>query len=148
LADVTEPHDACLVERDLPAPKDGAVEIAGNERHITGEIVEMEKVGWLRHRTRRVGQFRCATVPGHIDAEQISADLADGVLTVRAPTSGSTAQNSQPRRARAGPTVNGPPQRGGRRPDAGAGWSVRRSRRPFGPAEDTGPLVIAPRQQT
>jgi HSP20 family protein len=40
----------------------------------------------LRHRTRRVGRFAYrTTLPGDIDADRISADLADGVLTVRVP---------------------------------------------------------------
>ena len=54
-----------------------------------------EKVGWLRHRTRRVGQFAYRTLlPGHIDTEHITADLADGVLTVHVPKAGT----AKPRR--------------------------------------------------
>ena len=88
LADVTETDDAYLVEIDLPGVnrKDVTVEIAGTELRITGEIVEKEKVGWLRHRTRRVGQFAYRTLlPGDIDTQHITADLADGVLSVRVP---------------------------------------------------------------
>ena len=60
--------------------------IAGTELRVSGEIVEGEKVGWLRHRTRRVGQFAYRTLlPPDIDTDQISADLADGVLSVRVP---------------------------------------------------------------
>ena len=97
LADVTETDDAYLVEIDLPGVrrKDIAVEIAGTELGITGEIVEREKIGWLRHRTRRIGRFAYRTVlPGDIDAENVSADLADGVLTVRVPKS----EAAKPRR--------------------------------------------------
>lgn len=88
LADVTETDDAYLVEIDLPGVdrKDLTVEVAGDQLRVTGEIVEKEKVGWLRHRTRRVGQFTYQTLlPGGIDTEHISADLADGVLSVRVP---------------------------------------------------------------
>ena len=88
LADVTETDDAYLVEIDLPGVKrkDVTVEIAGTELRITGEIVEKERVGWLRHRTRRVGQFAYRTLlPGDIDTQHITADLADGVLRVRVP---------------------------------------------------------------
>jgi len=88
LADVTETDDAYLVEIDLPGVdrKDLTVEVAGDQLRVSGEVVEKEKVGWLRHRTRRVGQFTYQTLlPGGIDAEHISADLADGVLSVRVP---------------------------------------------------------------
>ena len=88
LADVTETDDAYLVEIDLPGVdrKDLSVEVAAGELRIGGEIVEKERVGWLRHRTRRVGRFAYrTTLPGDIDADRISADLAGGVLTVRVP---------------------------------------------------------------
>ena len=88
LADVTETDDAYLVEIDLPGVdrKNLSVEVAAGELRVSGEIVEKEKVGWLRHRTRRVGQFAYRTLlPADIDTDHISADLADGVLTVRVP---------------------------------------------------------------
>jgi HSP20 family protein len=88
LADVSETDDAYLVEIELPGVdrKDLSVEVAANELRIGGEIVEKERVGWLRHRTRRVGRFAYrTTLPGDIDGDRISADLADGVLTVRVP---------------------------------------------------------------
>ena len=97
LADVTETDDAYLVEIDLPGVdrKDLTVEVAGDQLRVSGEIVEKEKLGWLRHRSRRVGQFSYQTLlPGGIDAEHISADLADGVLSVRAPKS----ETAKPRR--------------------------------------------------
>ncbi|MFI7542374.1 Hsp20/alpha crystallin family protein [Actinoplanes sp. NPDC049599] len=88
LADVTETDDAYLVEIEVPGVhrKDLTVEVAGGELRVSGEIVEKEKVGWLRHRTRRAGRFAFrTTLLGDISSEHISADLADGVLTVRAP---------------------------------------------------------------
>jgi HSP20 family protein len=97
LADVTESDDAYLVEIEVPGVdrKNLTVEIAGGELRVEGEIVEKEKVGWLRHRTRRVGQFAYRTaLPADIDADHISADLADGVLTVRVPKT----EQAKPRR--------------------------------------------------
>lgn len=88
LADVTETDDAYLVEIDVPGVdrRNLTVEVTGTALRVHGEIVEKEKVGWLRHRTRRVGQFSYHTqLPGDIDADYIKADLADGVLTVRIP---------------------------------------------------------------
>jgi HSP20 family protein len=88
LADVTETDDAYLLEIDLPGVdrKNLTVEVTGTGLRVYGEIVEKEKVGWLRHRTRRVGHFSYHTqLPSDIDADHISADLADGVLTIRVP---------------------------------------------------------------
>jgi HSP20 family protein len=88
LADLTETDDAYLVEIDVPGVdrKNLTVEVTGTGLRVHGEIVEKEKVGWLRHRSRRVGRFSYHTqLPGDIDADHISADLTDGVLTVRVP---------------------------------------------------------------
>lgn len=87
-ADITETDDAYLVELDLPGVRrrDLTVEVTGAELRVDGELVEKEKAGWLRHRTRRVGRFAYrATLPRDIDTGHVSADLAGGVLTVRAP---------------------------------------------------------------
>lgn len=60
-----------------------------------GEIEEKERTGVLRHRTRRTGRFDCrVTLPQDTDEEHISAELADGVLTVTVPK----AQKAKPRR--------------------------------------------------
>ena len=88
LADITETDDAYLAEIEVPGVhrKDLTVEVTGGELRVSGEIVEKQKVGWLRHRTRHVGHFAYrTTLPSDIDADYISADLADGVLTVRMP---------------------------------------------------------------
>ncbi len=88
LADVTESDDAWLFEIELPGLKrdDITIEATGNELSITGEYKEKERVGMLRRRTRRVGRFEFrATLPSDVDVEHISADLADGVLSVRVP---------------------------------------------------------------
>lgn len=64
------------------------VETTGTELRITGELKERERTGWLRSRTRRVGHFEYrTTLPQEIDVDGISAELADGVLTVRVPKS-------------------------------------------------------------
>ncbi|HLT82631.1 MAG TPA: Hsp20 family protein, partial [Phototrophicaceae bacterium] len=47
------------------------------------ELKERERVGVLRHRTRRTGEFDYRmTLPGDADPEQVTATLADGVLRV------------------------------------------------------------------
>ena len=88
LADLTETDEAYVGEIEVPGVnrKDLTVEVAGTELRVTGEFVEKEKIGWLRHRTRRIGQFAYrTTLRGDIDTEHITANLAQGVLTVQVP---------------------------------------------------------------
>jgi len=55
---------------------------------VHGEIKERERVGILRRRTRRTGQFDYRVrLPGDVDEEGIEASLEGGVLTVRVPKS-------------------------------------------------------------
>jgi HSP20 family protein len=71
------------VQRD-----DVDIELVGNELAITGELKEKERTGVVRRRTRRTGRFDYrVTLPEQVDAEQIEASLADGVLSVRVPKS-------------------------------------------------------------
>jgi HSP20 family protein len=79
-----EADDAYLVRAELPGMKrdDIDVEVSGNELRITGEVKE-ETEGKTR---RRHGKFAYrASLPTDADPEQISAQLTDGVLTVRVP---------------------------------------------------------------
>jgi HSP20 family protein len=90
LVDIEETDDAYVVEAELPGVKrdDVNIELVGNELAITGEIRERERKGTLRRRTRRTGRFDYrVSLPDHVDPEKIEANLADGVLTVRAPKS-------------------------------------------------------------
>jgi HSP20 family protein len=89
LADVSESEGAYVVEVDLPGVRseDITAEIADNELVITGEYKERERVGAARSRMRRVGRFEYRTVLPDVNADNISADLAEGVLTVRVPKS-------------------------------------------------------------
>ncbi|MEU3253738.1 Hsp20/alpha crystallin family protein [Streptomyces sp. NPDC006997] len=88
LADVVDTEDAYLVELELPgvAKDQITVEVGEGELDIHGEIREKEHTGVVRKQTRRIGQFDYrTTLPPNSDTEHISADLADGVLTVRVP---------------------------------------------------------------
>lgn len=88
MADLSETDEAYLVEVDLPGIKsdDLDVEISERELHITGELKEREREGVLRHGTRRTGRFEYrALLPGEVKAENVSATLADGVLSVTVP---------------------------------------------------------------
>ena len=88
LADITETDDAWIIEADLPGVDADHVnvELRDSELAIWGELVEREREGVLRRRTRRVGQFDYrVTLPGQADPDQVEATLHDGVLTVRVP---------------------------------------------------------------
>jgi HSP20 family protein len=90
LADIEETDDAYVIEMELPGVKDDDVDIEVNGRELTvsGEIKEKERTGILRRRTRKVGEFHYAvTLPMEIDEENVSADLDNGVLTIRVPKS-------------------------------------------------------------
>ncbi|HEY2077143.1 MAG TPA: Hsp20/alpha crystallin family protein [Streptosporangiaceae bacterium] len=88
-ADLTETDDSYLVHVELPGvQKDQLnVEVFDRELRIDGEISEQSD--GRRHRSsRRTGRFESRTVfPGDIKASGVSAELADGVLTVTVPKS-------------------------------------------------------------
>ncbi len=97
LADISETESDYIVEVDLPGIKqdDVQVEVLGNELAITGDVTERERVGWFRHRTRRTGHFEYhATLPRDVDADNVEASMAEGVLMVRIPK----AESAKPRR--------------------------------------------------
>jgi HSP20 family protein len=86
--DIEETDDAWIIEAEVPGvnKKDVNVEVRDNEIVITGEIKQRERKGIIRRRTRRVGEFEFrATFPGDADADDIKADVDDGLLTVRVP---------------------------------------------------------------
>ncbi|MCW2531133.1 MAG: heat shock protein Hsp20 [Blastococcus sp.] len=90
LADVEETDDAYTIEMELPGVKqdDVDIEVNGRELTVSGEVKEKERAGILRRRTRKVGEFSYSvTLPMEIDAENVSAGLDGGILTIRVPKS-------------------------------------------------------------
>ncbi|MFJ2720193.1 Hsp20/alpha crystallin family protein [Streptomyces sp. NPDC087437] len=88
LADLSETDEAYKIECELPGIKreDIDVEVGGRELHITGELKEREREGVLRRGTRRTGRFEYrALLPTEVKAENVHANLADGILTVTVP---------------------------------------------------------------
>ncbi|MEU0440568.1 MULTISPECIES: Hsp20/alpha crystallin family protein [unclassified Streptomyces] len=87
-ADVVDADNAYLVELELPGvDKDQiTVEVSDGRLDVHGEIKDKEHDGVLRRHTRRVGRFDYrTTLPPNADTEHVSAELTNGVLTVRVP---------------------------------------------------------------
>ncbi|RXS87156.1 Hsp20/alpha crystallin family protein [Streptomyces sp. TM32] len=93
LADMHETDDAYIIEAELPGVKreDIDVEVSGQGLHISGEYRQSEREGVLRRTTRRTGSFEYrALLPADVKAEEVTASLADGVLTVTVPKTQAT----------------------------------------------------------
>ncbi|MFB8754576.1 Hsp20/alpha crystallin family protein [Streptomyces nigra] len=91
LADVEDTEDAYLVELELPGVEKEqiTVEVTDGELDVHGEIKERERTGVVRRQARHIGQFDYrTTLPPNADTEHVSADLTNGVLTVRVPKTG------------------------------------------------------------
>jgi HSP20 family protein len=92
LAEVSETDDTYLVHVELPGIRKDQVDVqlADRELVISGDIKESEN-GRRRRSSRRTGRFEYRTyLPGDVKADQVSAQLADGVLTVTVPKSEAT----------------------------------------------------------
>jgi HSP20 family protein len=88
LADVSETDDAYAVEVDVPGVRKDQVNIQLQDRElvITGEIPESGQKGRRHRRSRRTGRFEFRTyLPGDVNADEVNAQLSDGVLTVTIP---------------------------------------------------------------
>ena len=89
LADLSETDDAYVVQVDLPGVHKDQVQVQLQDREliITGEVAESQR--GRRHRSsRRTGRFEFRTyLPGDVEADAVTAQLSDGVLTVTVPKS-------------------------------------------------------------
>ncbi len=88
--DIREEDDAFLVDVDVPglAAEDVNVDVEKNVLTIRGErkVEKEENEGTYRRVERQYGSFsRSFTLPETVDADDISADLKDGVLALRLP---------------------------------------------------------------
>jgi HSP20 family protein len=89
-ADLSETDDAYMVRVELPgAHKDQVnVQLQDRELVIDGEITESENGGRRHRSSRRTGRFEFRTyLPGDVNADAVTAQLSDGVLTVTVPKS-------------------------------------------------------------
>ena len=102
LADLSETDDAYVVKAELPSVHKDQVNVQLQDREliINGEVPEPEDGksdgngdgngdGSRRHHSsRRTGRFELRTyLPGEVNADAITAQLSDGVLTVTVPKS-------------------------------------------------------------
>ena len=91
LADLSETDDAYVVRAELPGVHKDQVNIRLQDRElvISGEVAEPEDGNGHRrrhHSSRRTGQFELRTyLPGDVNADAVTAQLSDGVLTVTVP---------------------------------------------------------------
>jgi HSP20 family protein len=88
--DVKETKDAYVIQADLPGVKDEALEVSlsGNLLTISGKREEEHREEGESYYAmeRSYGNFvRGFTMPEGVDSESVSADLKQGVLTVRIP---------------------------------------------------------------
>jgi HSP20 family protein len=96
MADVSETDDAYRVHVEVPGISKDQIDVQLMDRElvVSGEIKEHED-GKQRQSSRRTGRFEYRTfLPGDVKPDEVSAELADGVLTVTVPKS----EEAKPRR--------------------------------------------------
>ncbi|MBP5889642.1 Hsp20/alpha crystallin family protein [Streptomyces scabiei] len=89
-ADIEDAEDAYLVELGLPGmdKEQITVEVSDGELDVHGEVRQRDRTGAVRRQTRHIGRFDYrTTLPPNTETEHISAELDNGVLTVRIPKS-------------------------------------------------------------
>lgn len=88
--DIREEDDAFFVDAEVPglSPEEVNVDVEKNVLTIRGErnVEKEEGEGTYKRIERRYGSFsRSFSLPETVDADNISADLKDGVLALRLP---------------------------------------------------------------
>ena len=89
LADLAENDDSYVIRVDLPGVRKDQLEVELQDREliVTGDVTN-EPQGHRHRGNRRAGRFEYRTVlPGDVNSDAVSAQLADGVLTVTVPKS-------------------------------------------------------------
>src|SRR5688572_8181101 len=88
--DVSETPEALVVKAELPGvdPKEVEISVSGDTLTVKGEKKEeKEEKGKTWHRLERSygSFFRSMTLPMPVDADRITAEAKDGVLTITLP---------------------------------------------------------------
>lgn len=87
-ADIEETDDSYTIEIELPGvtKQDVSIDVTGRRVAVHGERTERKRDGVLRHSTRSTGRFDYElTLPSAVETGEVSASLADGVLTMHLP---------------------------------------------------------------
>jgi HSP20 family protein len=87
-AELEETDEAFLLEIDLPgvAKDDTTIDVVRRRVTVRGTRKEKERSGAIRHSTRVTGSFAYEVIlPADVDETATTAQLNDGVLTVRLP---------------------------------------------------------------
>ena len=89
LADLRETDNAYVMEMDLPGMKkdDISVQVSWNELVVTGDLNDVAD-DQSKRRIRRSGHIeQRVLLPAAAEADEVTASLSDGVLTVTVPRS-------------------------------------------------------------
>ena len=90
LVNITEDKESYYIRAELPGVKGGDLDIQAtvNTLSISGErkFAEQAKGAKYHRREREAGKFsRVIGLPGDIDADKVSAELVNGILTLSVP---------------------------------------------------------------
>jgi HSP20 family protein len=87
LVDIYETHEALIVVSDLPGVSRESLEIRVEENVLTieGKMTHTFKENPTFHEIEPMNFFRQFTLAGAVDAEKITAELNNGVLTLTLP---------------------------------------------------------------
>jgi HSP20 family protein len=88
--DIRQEEGKFVIEVDVPGYKPEEVNVSVEDRVLTiqGERSsesKEEKEGYIRTERQRGKMFRQFTLPGAVQADDITAKVADGVLTIQVP---------------------------------------------------------------
>lgn len=95
LADLSETDDEYQLEIDLPGVRrdDINIDLDGQDLMVSGQFAERRHEGYLRHSTRRTGQFEYVVRLSHtVDPDKVDAQLKNGVLRIAIPKASQTGQ--------------------------------------------------------
>ena len=98
-AELEETDDGFTLEMDLPgvAKDDITIDVLGRRVAVRGTRKEKERTGVTRHSTRVTGSFAYEVIlPADVDEKATTAQLTDGVLTIKLPKTSGAKTNRVP----------------------------------------------------
>jgi HSP20 family protein len=98
-AELEETDEGFTLEMDLPglAKDDITIDVLGRRMAVRGTRKEKERSGVMRHSTRVTGSFAYEVIlPADVDEKATTAQLSDGVLTIKLPKASGARTNRVP----------------------------------------------------